>query len=274
MVTIRYTDVDEFYHAVKSYLTANEVENNLAIGAVNRCVGKKANSDQYFFVSKVAEIIVFVMIQTFKNMILVGETKYVDDAVETLMTEGVKIKGIISKYDLGEAFAKRWKIKTGSKWHIKMHQRIYQLSKVNEVRLVKGELRKANHKDKQILIDWMVKSSLELGGNMNKNEVEKEVSNYLKDELIYVWEDDEIVSMVRKTRPTENSIVVTSVFTPKKFRKKGYATSCVFTFTKLLLEDYKYCTLYTDLANLISNKIYKKIGYSAIADSVVISFDE
>ena len=38
----------------------------------------------------------------------------------------------------------------------------------------------------------------------------------------------------------------------------------------MLDEGYKTTTLYTDLANPTSNKIYQEIGYEQIAESVLI----
>ena len=41
---------------------------------------------------------------------------------------------------------------------------------------------------------------------------------------------------------------------------------------KLLGSGYQFCMLYADLANPVSNYIYKKIGFREICDSVEYSF--
>lgn len=57
------------------------------------------------------------------------------------------------------------------------------------------------------------------------------------------------------------------VYTPPYFRKSGYASSCVAQVSKLVLDmGYKYASLFTNLANPISNSIYQKIGYKPICD--------
>ncbi|SDO22087.1 FR47-like protein [Paenibacillus sp. yr247] len=72
-------------------------------------------------------------------------------------------------------------------------------------------------------------------------------------------------------RPTQNNITISYVYTPISERKKGYASDCVSVFTQFLLDrGYKTISLYTDLSNPTSNKIYIQIGYEAIMDSVVI----
>ncbi len=60
---------------------------------------------------------------------------------------------------------------------------------------------------------------------------------------------------------TVNGIRVNAVYTPPKYRGKGYATSCVARMSQKLLNQHKYCFLFTNLANPVSNHIYRKIGY-------------
>ena len=87
--------------------------------------------------------------------------------------------------------------------------------------------------------------------------------------------DGKIVSVAAKTRPTTNNITVNFVYTPKEARKKGYASSCVAALSQRMLDEgYKTTTLYTDLANPTSNKIYQEIGYEKIMESVLIFLEK
>jgi hypothetical protein len=64
------------------------------------------------------------------------------------------------------------------------------------------------------------------------------------------------------------------VYTPAELRGRGYATACVATLSQqLLAEGYLFCTLFTDLSNPVSNHIYEKIGYTAVADFHEYYFD-
>ena len=87
------------------------------------------------------------------------------------------------------------------------------------------------------------------------------------DRDVYLWEDGQPVSMAAKARPTINGITVNLVYTPPQFRRRGYATSCVARLSQLLLDSgWKFCTLFTDLANPTSNDIYQKVGYMPVCD--------
>jgi predicted GNAT family acetyltransferase len=68
-------------------------------------------------------------------------------------------------------------------------------------------------------------------------------------------------------RETAHGIAVSLVYTPPRWRNKGYASSCVASLTKRVLDNGKrFCCLFTDLANPTSNSIYQRIGYGEICD--------
>ncbi len=56
------------------------------------------------------------------------------------------------------------------------------------------------------------------------------------------------------------------VYTPKEFRKKGYASALVASVSEKFLEMGKKPMLMTDLANPISNHIYMEIGFKPFFD--------
>ncbi len=78
----------------------------------------------------------------------------------------------------------------------------------------------------------------------------------------------------RLDTPTPNGCAINLVYTPPPLRLLGYASNCVATLSQKMLDDGKsFCTLYTDLSNPTSNKIYRQVGYRLIAESQQIWFD-
>jgi predicted GNAT family acetyltransferase len=72
-------------------------------------------------------------------------------------------------------------------------------------------------------------------------------------------------------RPTKRNVTIGYVYTPPEERKKGYASDCVSALSQHLLDSgYQTTSLYTDLANPTSNKIYMEIGYEPVMDSTVV----
>lgn len=271
VVTKRVHDAQAYIDWVKPLLT-REAENNLALGILNTCLKKEKNPDHLFIASERDGEVVLVMIRTTNNLILVGDVMYADHAVEFLFAAGIELTGLIGPYNLCLSFARRWEERAGTRWKIGMKQRIYRLDTLKEVPLTAGSLRKAHNGDENLLVSWLQEFFLKAGEKINQERAEKICSAYVNAGSLYVWEDGNIVSMVRKTRPSPNGIVITTVFTPREHRNKGYATTSVFVLSKILLNKYKFCTLYTDLANPTSNRIYAKIGFVPLADSVFIDF--
>ncbi|MCZ8541268.1 GNAT family N-acetyltransferase [Psychrobacillus psychrodurans] len=105
-------------------------------------------------------------------------------------------------------------------------------------------------------------------------EIKKRVKNMLDGKEVFFWEDQgEVVSMMKKSRPTTNGITVSLVFTPAEKRKKGYGRTLVATVSKELLKEFEFCVLYTDMLNPTSNKIYQEIGYQKLVDSVHLKLE-
>jgi len=90
---------------------------------------------------------------------------------------------------------------------------------------------------------------------------------------LWITEDGNPVSMAGTPRQTQNSTNIGPVFTPMELRKRGYATSLVAALCqKCLNEGSEMCTLYTDLSNPTSNKIYQNIGFQKVCEFLELSF--
>ena len=71
--------------------------------------------------------------------------------------------------------------------------------------------------------------------------------------------------MAAITRETPGSANISWVYTPEGRRGRGYASAIVAQLSQQTLDRGKsFCTLYTDMANPTSNKIYQAIGYRRI----------
>jgi hypothetical protein len=88
-----------------------------------------------------------------------------------------------------------------------------------------------------------------------------------------LWEvDGQPVSMAGFSGQTITGIRVNAVFTPPELRGRGYATACVGHLTRNLLDRYRFCFLFTDQANPVSNHVYAKIGYRPVCDVSQLRF--
>ena len=201
---------------------------------------------------------------------LVSIAKVLADSISAFSPS---IPGVIGDLEIADPFAKYWCARHKITIEESIAQRVYWLERINDIAFASGKLRRASMEDKELLKRWMHSFYLDALASASPNTPEDDITSKINRREVYLWEDGLPVSMVAKASPTENGIRIISVYTPPELRRKGYATSCVAMLCKELLNSgYKFCMLYTDLANPISNSIYKEIGFEEVCDSAEYTF--
>lgn len=166
-----------------------------------------------------------------------------------------------------EAFAGAWSAVVGRKVERGMRQRIH------EIRLLErpaspapGRLRPARDSDLDVVIPW-IRGLVDEIQDIQTDDPAQLAQTRLNDETLFLWDDRGPVSMAGWGGKTPNGVRVNLVYTPRELRSRGYATACVSALTeRLLSQGNKYCCLYTNLANPVSNRIYHRIGYRPVRD--------
>jgi predicted GNAT family acetyltransferase len=92
--------------------------------------------------------------------------------------------------------------------------------------------------------------------------------------VLYVWEDrGKVVSVAGAGGRTPNGIRIGPVYTPPEQRGRGYATAVTAAASQDQLDrGRRFVTLFTDLANPTSNRIYRAIGYEPVCDMDMYGF--
>lgn len=198
-------------------------------------------------------------------------TRMPDSAVivlaDYILADRVPIPGVLGVTDAANCFADYWTRKTGRGAHPKMRERIYECTHAIPWEYASGCLRPATADDEAILSKWCVQFCLDAQIAEETAYFKAQLPRKIAEQSLFVWEDNEIVSMAAIEREISHGVAISWVYTPLYLRRSGYATSCVAALTKLMLESGKrFCCLYTDLANPTSNSIYQKIGYQPVCD--------
>jgi predicted GNAT family acetyltransferase len=80
--------------------------------------------------------------------------------------------------------------------------------------------------------------------------------------------------MAAASGSTPNGVRVGYVYTPPPLRGRGYAAAVTAALSLLLLESgRRFCFLYTNLADPVSNGIYRRLGYVQVSDATAFRFD-
>ncbi|MFT5763142.1 MAG: putative GNAT family acetyltransferase, partial [Saprospiraceae bacterium] len=274
----KYHSINDFFEENLSFLEQQEAANNLLIGIPLSMLGEKEKeSPPNLFAVLKNQKVVFSCVQTSpKNFMIYGESsvdaEVFDALIPVLYKNNIKAEGVIGPKNLALAFAKAWKKETGQDWTINFQQLVYQLDEVKELKSSKGSLRKATIEDLPLMGQWFIDFSKEAMNQVDDAATKIIAKEKIESETLYLWEDKAPVSMAAVARPTKNGITVNYVYTPPGHRGKGYASNCVSVMSKLMLKRYKFCCLFTDMANPTSNRIYQQIGYYPIAEFRVLGF--
>jgi len=275
-----YPTAAEFLAAAEPTLLLDEAKSNLILGIAGRVRGGRRYGDDppVFVTVGDSDSVIAAAIRTPPfPLILHCETGCTDAIallVDHLAEADPKLSGVNGETSVSEAFARRWTERTGAAAEILREMRIYVLREVVPPTGVAGRLRSAAPGDVGLLAMWMRSFQEEaVPGDPPSNPAEI-VRRFLDAGTLLLWEDNGPVSMAGSSRGTANSSTVSAVYTPPEKRGHGYASACVAGLSQEILDrGAAFCTLYADLANPISNKIYQRIGYRPVVDAVQYRFE-
>ncbi|WP_335872826.1 GNAT family N-acetyltransferase [Bacillus sp. 2205SS5-2] len=276
-----FNDPILFKTEVFPFLLQKEAENNLSIGLINQMVELNRHRNAVLATIYDEDQLIGVYIMTPPHpLISICEKDFEEKAHKRFITyarqENIDISGVVAEKNNANKFADLWSRRTGERAITKMRQRIYFLDSVVDIPVSEGEYLKAVSKDGDLVAKWILQFIDDTGVSpLTEDEAKQRAIEMIdNEESVYFWQvNGAPVSMARRARHTENGCSVNLVFTPVEYRKRGYGSSVVKTLSLQLLEQYDFCTLYTDLDYPTSNKIYQNIGYIPIADSIHLEFE-
>jgi predicted GNAT family acetyltransferase len=273
---MRHETIESFLYEAQKQLEDNEALNNLILGL---CFRIRKNPDYYgeIYLATVkdrGEIILACLMTIPEKINLYSTRSDVDEAlimlIEDLEKRNIALPGVIGPRPLVEKAVKIIEAHGDLKFVRDVNMRVYKLEVVNSSLIGEGKLRAATEKDLGFVSEAIYQFDIDARIDLkpDRNICMEAADKRIKLGEVFLWElEGKIVSMAGKTRPTNNGITVSLVYTPAELRGKGYASSCVAALSQSLLESgHMFCTLFTDLANPVSNSIYMKIGYEPIGD--------
>ncbi|WP_422122153.1 GNAT family N-acetyltransferase [Planococcus sp. X10-3] len=273
-----YPDSFEFSRKVEPLLYENEDQYSLFLGILSQ-IQNGRYEDYYLALAEEAGEILGICLMTPPHplqIIFLKENAGLEETLAVHLKGGnLEIPGVIGNKGPAERFAEAWAAETGALVELQMDEGLYRIDAVvRGLEKSPGSWRVANMQDAELLEKWYLLFESETGIGASSHRVASmKIEQFLEDKEIYVWEvNGQIVSCMKKSRPSKHGITVSFVFTPEEYRRKGYARTMVAEVTEELLLEFDFVMLYTDLKNPSSNKIYSEIGYVQIANPVHLRF--
>lgn len=284
----RFHDAARFAEAAIPVLQEYEAENNLPIGIIENIAAGDYAAREAFLATvyqagpagSVSAAAVVLRTPPFPVIVAYTPTAADPEVVRLVVDEihatyGDDIGGFNADTRVGASYVDAWSARTGQKPVVHMRMRIYSCEQVAQLPDVPGAARAAGEEDAdpiRRLVDGFYREALP------EEHDPRHIDQFVRRALdadparrgILLWETDgQVVSMAAYGGPTPRGIRVNAVYTPPKYRRRGYASACVAALTERLLQGGReFCFLFTDLSNPTSNKIYQDIGYKPVSDHV------
>jgi predicted GNAT family acetyltransferase len=275
-----FEDINQYYGYVKPYLIQQEGYHNLIFGMMSSLRSQaKSLTRPYLATVEEDDNLVAVAISTLPGKLVLSKSlnfKAFNLIAQDLQARQKLISVVIGPVDEVQAFTKVWQVLTNKSSEKVIKMGVYQLETVKSIHKAKGHFRQATLADRNLLINWYqahIQAAWEEATDYDQ--AFDRIENYLKNNALYLWQDEVPVSVAGFTGATPNGIRVNFVYTPPQYRRQGYASSCVAALSQMLLDQgRKYCFLFTDLANPTSNHIYQAIGYQAVGEMQEYWFED
>jgi hypothetical protein len=191
--------------------------------------------------------------------------------VDEISDAGVALPGVIGEAATAARFAGQWTESHKSAAVPFQGQRLYELLGAQERAAVSGQLRKAVPGDRDLVVEWMRRFQADIGEP--GSDPEPVIDRRLPAGRFWLWDDGEPVSLAANSEPVEGVVRVQAAYTPPERRNRGYAGACVGDLSKRIRDGGYRCILYTDLGNPISNSVFRRIGFRAVAEALRYRFE-
>jgi predicted GNAT family acetyltransferase len=277
----RFDHVDAFLAVAGPFLAAREPEHNLLLGIcsnLRETPEARGAAAPYFAAVLSGDRVVAAALQTPPFQAILSEID--DPAAIDLLAEDLldrALPGVLGPAGHVRAFVEARMARGGPPGHLKFSERIFQLTEVIPPPVAaRGRPRIAEPADRELVTAWITAFMREALGEDDPAEANDLVDRWLagRGRTLHLWEDGEVVSLAGVGSTTPNGIRIGPVYTPPGARNHGYASALVAAVSQAELDaGRRFCFLFTDQANPVSNHIYQAIGYRPVRDVDAYRFE-
>ena len=271
VTTVLFTDRPEAaLEAAHEHLVSQPVVHNLVLSLLH-ARARHFEPGRYWVAAQDGRPrgVVFQSPEHFRAALTPMADDVVDAMVDAVVETGVRLPGVIGEARTAARFAGQWTERHGAAAAPSDGQRIYELIRLVQPADVSGHLRQAGADDRELVVKWMHGFDTDTGEHSDVGAI---AGRRIAAGHFWLWDDDGPRSMAAHTEPAERVVRVQAVYTPPEHRNRGYSGACVSALSARLLDRGLRCMLYTDLGNSVSNSLYRRLGYRAVAEGLRYDF--
>lgn len=273
----RYTDPQLFLDRSQEWLLRSELKNSQILSVAHLLTKADHPFEPPFYLATIETEtdIVGCAVRPPPDQLILSEVP--GEAIPLLVADVAAVyetlPGVSGMRSCVEAFAEHWKRQGGGSSAIKNRWRWYALDRaVMPGKPAPGTLRLAESSDLDLVRAWAINFARETGTSVD---VVAFFERRVHTRSLYLWEDEVPRSLVALSGVTPNSVRISGVYTASDYRHNGYATVAVATVSRLMLEaGRQFCLLFADISDPFANRLYRKVGYRQIFDTVSIRLSD
>ena len=196
-----------------------------------------------------------------------------------LYERGEDVGGVNGALPETRLFADAYAGLTGAEVSVRMHTRLFELGELRRPPPAPGRLRTATDNDLDLAVEWFAafgRDADEQAGRPPEEHHEDgagypdrdRIAGRIRSGRLWFWEDEHgtPVHLTGANPPAFGVARIGPVFTPREFRRRGFAASAVAEVSAILRANGERVCLFTDQANPTSNKVYQSIGFLPVVD--------
>lgn len=193
--------------------------------------------------------------------------------IDAWLARDPQLTGVNAPVRTARGLAAAWRRRTGGATEVRLAMAYHQLTQVlGPPRPAAGTLIAASAAHRELAIDWWTAFARE--AHVPPGDAAAAVDQRLGQCGLWLWEaDGRPVTLVAINPAVAGVVRVGPVYTPPVSRSRGYASSAVAAVSRRALAGgARGCSLFTDLGNPTSNRIYADVGYRRAGDWEEITF--
>jgi hypothetical protein len=272
----RFNDADAFDRSAGPFLREHAIENNIILGLIRRLCGDAEAAALMLCVDRdESPCLAALMTPPHRLLVSTGDAAAIPSLVECVVGAGISVSGAQLLVEMAQAFVVEWQRVTHAEVTSGVEMTLYATREVNVPDGACGRLRVAAGAD----AEWVAEAYVDFTNEVRLSEVERSTArdtaaDMLGRGMVYLWEAGGApVSMVCFRHVTDDGARIAPVYTLEEERGKGYATACVGQLTRQLLRGgVNWCSLFADVDNPASNRIYQRLGFEEACRYRVFDF--
>lgn len=213
-------------------------------------------------------------VQTLDSVLLVNglPSETAMTAARALVAAGTSLAGVRGTPATATPFTQAWQTVTGVRASESSRDVLYRLGELSPPSGVAGEWRTAQTRDTDTVVHWLNEFFIEAFGEPSNVDASRAMLTSIVDagDHILLWTvDSEPVSMARVRAAVVGASRIGPVYTPPEHRGHGYAAAVTAAAARSARRDgAREVVLFADVANPVSNRVYRRIGFAPVAEDV------